>query len=237
SDCTKIFNIKNYRNGASNMIKSFVNILNIGFGIINNTEPVESRNPELVMEHILNMDDPARDIRIIGFRFYDMDTDTGVMSNQSGIYYLEGEEFTYPKVDNDITTYMKTTNIEYEKGQQLIKIKKPNVMVYPFNPNDVILDTASVLVKMKIKKEEERKVRLEEEIVAYKNNLVLELKKVQELLEGNQFNAIPLIDTMEGAKGLNIMGDKGNFNKHINHMRNIRVEIMAIDKFLRENAM
>ncbi len=220
------------------MIKSFVQILNIGFGIINNTEPVTDRNPDAVMEHILSMDDPARDIRIIGFRFYDMDTDTGMMSNQSGIYYLEGEEFTYPKIDNDITTYMKTTNIDYEKGQQLIKIKKPNVLVYPFNPNDTILDTASVLVKMKIKKEEERKARLEEEIVAYKNNLVLELRKVQELLEGNQFNAIPLIDTSEGdAKALNIMGDKGNFNKHINHMRNIRVEIMAIDKFLRENAM
>lgn len=220
------------------MVKSFVQILNIGFGIINNTEPVSDRNPDSVMEHILSMDDPARDIRIIGFRFYDMDTDTGVMSNQSGIYYLEGEEFTYPKVDNDITTYMKTTNIEYEKGQQLIKIKKPNVLVYPFNANDTILDTAAVLVKMKIKKEEERKARLEEEIVAYKNNLVLELRKVQELLEGNQFNAIPLVDTMDGAgKALNIMGDKGNFNKHINHMRNIRVEIMAIDKFLRENAV
>ncbi|MCI6498862.1 hypothetical protein ACTNBM_07080 [Lachnospiraceae bacterium HCP1S3_C3] len=220
------------------MVKSFVQILNIGFGIINNTEPVADRNPDSVMEHILSMDDPARDIRIIGFRFYDMDTDTGVMSNQSGIYYLEGEEFTYPKVDNDITTYMKTTNIEYEKGQQLIKIKKPNVLVYPFNANDTILDTAAVLVKMKIKKEEERKARLEEEIIAYKNNLVLELRKVQELLEGNQFNAIPLVDTMDGAaKALNIMGDKGNFNKHINHMRNIRVEIMAIDKFLRENAM
>ncbi len=220
------------------MVKSFVQILNIGFGIINNTEPVADRNPDSVMEHILSMDDPARDIRIIGFRFYDMDTDTGVMSNQSGIYYLEGEEFTYPKVDNDITTYMKTTNIEYEKGQQLIKIKKPNVFVYPFNANDTILDTAAVLVKMKIKKEEERKARLEEEIIAYKNNLVLELRKVQELLEGNQFNAIPLVDTMDGAaKALNIMGDKGNFNKHINHMRNIRVEIMAIDKFLRENAM
>ena len=220
------------------MVKSFVQVLNIGFGIINNTEPVADRNPDSVMEHILSMDDPARDIRIIGFRFYDMDTDTGVMSNQSGIYYLEGEEFTYPKVDNDITTYMKTTNIEYEKGQQLIKIKKPNVLVYPFNANDTILDTAAVLVKMKIKKEEERKARLEEEIIAYKNNLVLELRKVQELLEGNQFNAIPLVDTMDGAaKALNIMGDKGNFNKHINHMRNIRVEIMAIDKFLRENAM
>lgn len=219
------------------MVKSFVQILNIGFGIINNTEPVESRNPDSVMEHILSMDDPARDIRIIGFRFYDMDTDTGMMSNQSGIYYLEGEEFTYPKVDNDITTYMKTTNIEFQKGQQLIKIKKPNVLVYPFNANDAILDTAAVLVKMKIKKEEERKARLEDEIVAYKNNLVLELRKVQELIEANQFNTIPLIEAGEAAKALNILGDKGNFNKHIEHLRNIRVEIMAIDKFLRENAV
>ncbi len=159
------------------------------------------------------------------------------MSNQSGIYYLEGEEFTYPKVDQEITSYMKNTGIEYEKGQQLIKVKKPNVMVYPFNANDTILDTAAVLIKMKIRKEEERRIRLEEEIVTYKNNLVLDLKKVAEYVENNQFNTIPLVDAGDNVKILNVLGDKGNFNKHIEHMRNIRVEIMAIDKFLRENTM
>jgi hypothetical protein len=208
-------------------------------GIINNTQPVDSRNPEDIMEKIMSMDDPARDVRIIGFRFYDMDTDNGIMSNQSGIYYLEGEEFTYPKVDGEVTAYMKNLGIEYEKGQQLIKVKKPNVMVYPFNPNDTILDTGSALIKMKVKKEEERRVRLEEEIVNYKNNLVLDLKKIAEYVENNQFNTIPLVDIDEEGTGkvLNILGDKGNFNKHIEHMRSIRVEIMAIDKFLRENQM
>lgn len=219
------------------MVKSFVQILNVGFGIINNTQPVEEKNPEVIMEMVMGLDDPARDIRIIGFRTYDMDTDTGVMSNQSGIYYLEGEEFTYPKVDQEITSYMKNTGIEYEKGQQLIKVKKPNVMVYPFNANDTILDTAAVLIKMKIQKEEERRIRLEEEIVTYKNNLVLDLKKVAEYVENNQFNTIPLVDAGDNVKILNVLGDKGNFNKHIEHMRNIRVEIMAIDKFLRENTM
>ncbi|MBQ3545769.1 MAG: hypothetical protein IJA34_12420 [Lachnospiraceae bacterium] len=219
------------------MIKSFVQILNIGFGIINNTQPVDDTNPEVIMEKVLSMDDPARDIRIIGFRTYEMDTDTGVMSNQSGIYYLEGEEFTYPKVDAEITAYMKNAGIEYEKGQQLIKVKKPNVLVYPFNANDKILDTASVLIKMKVKKEHERRARLEEEIVTYKNNLVAELKKAAEYIENNQFNTIPLVDTGENAKALNLLGDKGNFQKHIEHMRNIRVEIMAIDKFLRENQL
>ena len=219
------------------MIKSFVQILNIGFGIINNTQPVLDTNPEVIMEQVITMDDPARDIRIIGFRTYEMDTDTGVMSNQSGIYYLEGEEFTYPKVDAEITAYMKNAGIEYEKGQQLIKVKKPNVLVYPFNANDKILDTASVLIKMKVKKEHERRARLEEEIVTYKNNLVAELKKAAEYIENNQFNTIPLVDTGENAKALNLLGDKGNFQKHIEHMRNIRVEIMAIDKFLRENQL
>lgn len=217
------------------MVKSFVQILNIGFGIINNTQPVEDKNPEVIMEKVLAMDDPAHDIRIIGFRTYDMDTDTGVMSNQSGIYYLEGEEFTYPKVDPEITAFMKNAGIDYEKGQQLIKIKKPNVLVYPFNTNDVILDTAAVLIKMKIKKEEERKIRLEEEIVTYKDSLVEEMKKAAEYIENNQFNTIPLVDTGDNSKALNLLGDKGNFQKHIEHMRNIRVEIMAIDKFLREN--
>lgn len=219
------------------MIKSYVQILNIGFGIINNTQPVEDKNPEVIMEKVMAMDDPARDIRIIGFRTYDMDTDTGVMDNQSGIYYLEGEEFTYPKVDSEITAYMKNAGIEYEKGQQLIKIKKPNVLVYPFNANDQILDTASVLIKMKVKKEQERRIRLEEEIVTYKNNLVAELKKAAEYIENNQFNTIPLVETGDNSKALNLLGDKGNFQKHIEHMRTIRVEIMAIDKFLRENQL
>ena len=88
---------------------------------------------------------------------------------------------------------------------------------------------------MKVRKEEERKARLEEEIVTYKNNLVEELKKAAEYIENNQFNTIPLSDTGENSKALNILGDRGNFQKHIEHMRNIRVEIMAIEKFLREN--
>ena len=217
------------------MVKSFVQILNVGFGIINNTQPIEDKNVDAIMEMVLEMDDPAKDIRIIGFRIYDMDTDTGIMSNQSGIYYLEGEEFTYPKVDTEITTYMKTSGVDFEKGQQIIKISKPNVLVYPFHPNDQILDTQAVLIKMKVRKEEERKARLEEEIVTYKNNLVEELKKAAEYIENNQFNTISLVDTGEDSKALNILGDKGNFQKHIEHMRNIRVEIMSIDKFLREN--
>jgi hypothetical protein len=164
-----------------------------------------------------------------------MDPDTGLMSNQSGIYYLEGEEFTYPKVDPEITTYMKTSGIDFEKGQQIIKIKKPNVIVRPFNADDQILDTQAVLIKMKVKKEQERRKRLEEEILTYKNNLVEELKRAAEYIENNQFNTIPLVDTGENSKALNLLGDKGNFQKHIEHMRNIRVEIMSIDKFLREN--
>lgn len=219
------------------MVKTYVQILNIGFGIINNTEPVESRDKEAIMERVISLDDAARDIRIIGFRFYDMDSDTNMMSNQSGIYYLEGEEYTYPKVDAEITAYMKSAGLEFERGQQIIKIKKPNTLVYPFNPGDEILDTAAVLLKLKVKKEEERKARLEEEINDYKDNLVAELHKIEELVDANQYNTIPMVDIGENAKSLNILGDKGNFNKHIEHMRNIRVELMAINKFLRENAM
>ena len=88
---------------------------------------------------------------------------------------------------------------------------------------------------MKVKKEQERRKRLEEEILTYKNNLVEELKRAAEYIENNQFNTIPLVDTGENSKALNLLGDKGNFQKHIEHMRNIRVEIMSIDKFLREN--
>jgi len=219
------------------MVKSYVQILNVGFGIINNTQPVDGKDTESIMEMVLEMDDPTKDIRIIGYRTYDMDEDTGIMSNQSGINYLEGEEFTYPKVDPEITNYMKSAGIDFEKGQQIIKIKKPNVIVRPFNSDDQILDTQSVLLKMKIRKEMDRKARLEEEIVTYKNNLVEELKRATECIENNQFNTIPLVDTGEDSKALNILGDKGNFQKHIEHMRNIRVEMMAIEKFLRENQL
>ena len=166
--------------GTCEMIKSFVQILNIGFGIINNTQSIDDKNPEVIMEKVITMDDPAKDIRIIGFRTYDMDTDTGIMSNQSGIYYLVGEEYTYPKVDAEVQAYMKNSGLEFERGQQIIKIKKPNVLVYPFHANDQILDTQAVLIKMKVKKEQERRARLEEEIVNYKNSLVEELKKAAE---------------------------------------------------------
>ena len=133
---------------------------------------------------------------------------------------------------------MKANGIEFEKGQQVIKIKKPNTLVRPFNPGDQILDTAAVLLKIKLNKEQERKKRLEEEIKSYKDNLVAELHKIEELVDANQFNTIPMIEIGDStdAKSLNIMGDKGNFNKHIEHLRNIRVEIMSIDKFIRENS-
>ncbi|MBE5963522.1 MAG: hypothetical protein E7252_01110 [Lachnospira sp.] len=214
-------------------MQNYVQFLNVGFGIINSNEPVDSWDKDAAMERAITLDNPDNDVKIIGFRFYEMDN--GTITRQSGVYYILGEVFTYPKVDNDVSTFIKNTNSNFEVGQELIKIMKPFTMVYKFNPGDEILDTQSVLSNMKLKKEQDRKIKLEEEIVTYKTRLVNALKAVQTAIEDNQFNNVPLSE-IDGTdiKALDILNDRGQFSKHIDHLRNIRVEIMNIDKFIKE---
>ena len=73
----------------------------------------------------------------------------------------------------------------------------------------------------------------------YRLSLVDEIKKIMEAIETNSFHNIPMVDTeiddSEGCKSLNILNDGGNFNKHIEHLRNQRLEIMNIERFLKEN--
>lgn len=220
-------------------MESFVQFLNVGFGIINNTEAVDSWDVDGSMEEALFLDNPNLDIRIIGFRFYDIDPATNAVVKQSGIYYLGGEALTYPKVDADVETVIKNSGRVYEKGQRLIKIEKPNIMIYPYNPNDQILDTAKALAKIKIQKETERLSQLKQGMEDYRLSLVDEIKKIMEAIETNSFHNIPMVDTeiddSEGCKSLNILNDGGNFNKHIEHLRNQRLEIMNIERFLKEN--
>ncbi len=214
-------------------MQNYVQFLNVGFGIINSNEPVESWDRNAAMERAISLDNPDNDVKIIGFRFYEMDN--GIITRQSGVFYLEGEVFTYPKVDNDVSAFIKNTNSNYEVGQELVKIMKPFTMVYKFNPGDEVLDTQAVLANMKVKREQERKVKLEEEIVTYKTRLVNALKSVQTAIEDNQFNNVPLSE-IDGTdiKALDILNDRGQFSKHIDHLRNLRVEIMNIDKFIKE---
>lgn len=220
-------------------MESFVQFLNVGFGIINNTEAVDSWDVDGSMEEALFLDNPNLDIRIIGFRFYDIDPATNTVVKQSGIYYLGGEPLTYPKVDPEVETVIRNSGRVYEKGQRLVKIEKPNIMIYPYNPNDQILDTAKALAKIKIQKETERLSQLKQGMEDYRLSLVDEIKKIMEAIETNSFHNIPMVDTeiddSEGCKSLNILNDGGNFNKHIEHLRNQRLEIMNIERFLKEN--
>ena len=215
------------------MTQNYVQFLNVGFGIISNNEPIDEWDKEEAMERALALNSPDNDIKIIGFRFYRMEDN--IITSKSGVFYLEGDIFTYPKVDADVNNFIKSRNAQFEIGQELIKIMDPYVMVYKFNKGDEIVDTGSIVAKMKIRKEMERMKKLEEEIVSYKSRLVAALKSVEEAVDSNQYNAVILTEVEDSnIKALDILNDGGDFSKHIDHLRNLRVEIMKIDKFIKE---
>lgn len=216
------------------MTQSFVQYLNVGLGLINNTEPVSEWNIDEAIESALTLDDSTIDVQIIGFRFYDIDTTTNNVMRRSGIYYLSGEVFTFPKVDQDITNFIKNTNADFPRGQQLIKIMKPYCLVYRYNEDDTIVDTAAVLAKIQGKKEQERLIQLKQDIIQYKNDLLQEIKNVEEAIENSSYHTIDLVelDATGYPKALNILNDNGDFGKHIEHLRNTRLEILTIEKKL-----
>ena len=216
------------------MTQSYVQYLNVGLGLINNTEPISEWNIDEAIEAALTLDDAASDVRIIGFRFYDIETTTNNVIRRSGIYYLEGEVFTFPKIDADITTFMKNTNADFPRGQQLIKIKKPYTLVYKYNEDDTIVNVESVMAKIQGKKEQERLVQLNQEMIQYKNDLLQEIKGIQEAIENSSYHTIDLVelDATGYPKALNILNDNGDFSKHIEHLRNTRLEILTIEKKL-----
>ena len=215
------------------MTQNYVQFLNVGFGIINNNEPVDEWDKEVAMERALALNNPDSDVKIIGFRFYRMEDN--IITSKSGVYYLEGDLFTYPKVDPDVNNFIKSRNAQFEIGQELIKIMDPYVMVYKFNKGDEIVDTGSIVAKMKVRKEMDRMKKLEDEIVSYKSRLVAALKSIEDAVDSNQYNAIVLSE-VDGSsvRALDILNDGGDFSKHIEHLRNLRVEILKIDRFIKE---
>jgi len=215
---------------------SFVQFLNVGFGIINNTKEVETWNIKEMMEEALLLDDPDLDIRIIGFRFYDMDPVTNVVTKRSGIYYLDGEIIDNPSRDPAVQSFIENSHKEFPKGQRLIKINKPYTLVYALGNEDTIVDVKPFLAKIQAKKAAEHLERMKAEIEQYKINLVEVLRRIEDAVENNAFNTIPLIDSpySEGTKTLNILNDNGNFNKHIEFLRNKRVEIMNLERKMQE---
>lgn len=220
------------------MLQSYVQFLNVGFGIINNIEQVESWDADAAMERALGIDNPKNDVRIIGFRFYDKNEESGVIEKQSGIYYLFGEIFTYPKVDPDVTGFIKNAGMNFEDGHQLIKIEKPNLMVYAFSENDTLLDAEKAMKKIKIQRETERMNKMNEEITEYKEKLLEALDGVRTALENNKYNSIPLaeLDALGEKRALDVLEDGGNFGKHIEHLRKLRIEMLTIEKFIKDNS-
>ena len=212
------------------MAVSFVQFLNIGFGIINNTREIDKWNIEEAVESALLLDDPDTDVRIIGFRFYDQDENTGVIVKKSGVYYLGGELFTYPKVDTETESYLKHLGKDFARGQQIIKIKKPLLCVYPYASDDRIVNIQPFLAEIKKKKAQEKIIKIQDDIEMYKQRLVNELRMIESAIESNSFNRIPLISESEEVKHLNILNDGGNFEKHIEYLRNQRVELMKMEK-------
>ena len=77
---------------------------------------------------------------------------------------------------------------------------------------------------------------MKKDIEDYKNNLIEALRKIEDAIENNAFNTIPLVDSTysEASKTLNIMNDGGNFNKHIDYLRTKRVEIMNLERKMSE---
>jgi len=217
------------------MTQSYVQYLNVGLGLINNTEPISEWNIDEAIEAALTLDDSTMDVQIIGFRFYDIETSTNNVVRRSGIYYLQGEVFTFPKVDQEITAFIKNTNSDFPRGQQLIKVKKPYVLVYKYNEDDTIVDVENVLQKIQTKKSEERLVQLKTEIIQYKNDLLQELKNVSESIDNSSYHTIELVelDATDYPKALNLLNDNGDFSKHIEYLRNTRLEILNIEKKLK----
>lgn len=215
---------------------SYVQYLNIGFGIINNTREIDSWNTNECIEEALLLDNEKNDVRIIGFRFYDIDSDTKVILKQGGINYLQGELFTYPKIDNDMMILLKATNMDYLRDQKLIKLKKPYTIVYPFNEDDCILDITPFQTGIKIKRIKEEIEKTNLAIETYKRELVSAIRNIADSIETNSYNKIPFYQSPinMNEKQLNILDDQGNFVKHIDYLRNERLRIIDMEKHLNE---
>lgn len=217
---------------------SYVQYLNVGFGIFNNTREIESWSIEASMEEALMLDDPDTDIRIIGFRFFDMDPTTNALVKQSGIFYLSGEKITDPKNDSEISNYFKRAGREMPNYKTIIKITTPYFLVYPFQDGDRILDTTAVMARINAKKGQDRLAKIRKGIEEYKAAIVEDLRQIANAVEDNSFHLIPLqeSDTSSEVKYLNIMNDGGNFNKHIDYLRKQRVELLNMENAVKENS-
>lgn len=212
---------------------SYVQYLNVGFGIFNNTRETSSWSIEASMEEALLLDDPDTDIRIIGFRFFDKNPKTNALIKQSGIFYLSGEVIMNPQNNEEVVEFFQRANKEVPMTNAVIKITSPYKLMYPFHEGDKVLDTSVVMAKINARKGQERLAKIRNGIEDYKNSLVEELKRIANAIEDNSFHTIPMVEGQGEAKHLNILNDGGDFNKHIEYLRKQRVELLNVENSMK----
>ena len=115
-----------------------------------------------------------------------------------------------------------------------IKIKKPYLLVYKYNEDDTIVNVENVLSKIQAKKDEEQLANLKAEIMRYKNNLLQELRNVCDAIDNSNYHTINLANLPgpNSPKALNLLDDNGDFSKHIEYLRNTRLQILNLEKKL-----
>ena len=169
----------------------------------------------MAIEEALTAENKERDIHIIGFLFFEKDNETNQILTQSGIYYLQGEIVEIPSCVIQIVSY-------FERKQQtlpivpLVKVQSPFFMVYPYHEGDQLVDLTLAKEKIALRKKQVRIAVLRDELENYKQTLVQELRNIASALEQDEFLLVPLVDGVcDDVQHLNIMGDCGNFRKHI----------------------
>lgn len=197
----------------------YVQYLNVGFGIINNTKEVKEWNVDVAIEEALMIEDEERDIHIIGFLFFEKDYETNQILSQSSIYYLRGNIVEIPSADAQIVSY-------FERKQQtvpivpVVKIQTPFFVIYPYHEGDQIVDLVFAKEKIEFRKKQVRIAKLREELENYKQKLVQELHNIADALEQDEFLLVPLVSGgSNGIQHLDVMGDCGNFQKHIEFLQ------------------
>lgn len=195
----------------------YVQYLNVGLGIFNNIREVKEWNADVAIEEALSLENEEQDIRIVGFRFFEKDENTQQIVSESGIYYLQGEIVSNPSDDSQIVSYFEN-RMQPLPIIPLVKIQSPFFLIYPYREEDQVVDTFLAKEKIALRKKQARVNILREEIKEYKEAVVRELRKVADAMEEEEFLLIPLINNVveeEEVQHLDILGDGGNFKKHI----------------------
>lgn len=222
------------------MNKQFIQYISLGIGLIENVQEVSNRIIEENVEKALKLEEDSKDIKIIGFRFFDRAKDNSIC-NISGVFYLNGEVYTYPKISTELLQFIHNIGVDYKKGQQLIVTGSYTPMIYEFTKDDKILDIEDIKKRLERKRQKEREVNLTLEITKYKEKLCLCLEKIAGSIRANEYKYIPLkgleIEAQENPKYkevfvLDILNDGGDFKVHIDQLKYMYKELHSLEESL-----